>query len=187
MPSRSLLARAEDSLLLLVDLQDKLLAGITPEIRHAVLRHAGILAQAARLLEIPVLVSEQYPQGLGATATEIRPHLTDVAPAEKTRFSCCGVDALDARLQASGRRSIVLAGVETHICVLQSALQFLAAGFTPFVAEDATASRQPAHKANALARLRQAGVVVSNTESILFEWLGDARHPRFKAVSALIR
>ncbi|MEW6612347.1 isochorismatase family protein [Thermithiobacillus tepidarius DSM 3134] len=181
-----LLARADDSLLLLVDLQDKLLAGIVRDTRQSLLQHAGILAQAARLLDVPVLGTEQYPEGLGTTAAALRAHLP-TAPVAKTRFSCCGVEAVDQAFAAEQRRCVVIAGVEAHICVLQTALHLLEQGYAPFVVEDAVASRSPAHKRNALARLRQAGVIVSNLESVLFEWLGDARHPAFKAVSALIR
>lgn len=180
------LARAEDSLLLLIDLQDRLLGAISPDVRHALIHQAGMLAQAARLLDIPVLHTEQHRQGLGPTTTALQPFL-DTPAIDKTQFSCCGVSGVDAALASAKRRCIVIAGVEAHICVLQTALQLQAAGHAVFVVEDAVASRNDAHKTNALARLHQAGIIISNVESTLFEWLVDAGHPAFKSISALIR
>lgn len=187
MPSRPLLSLAGQSVLLLVDLQEKLLASLAPVPRTALLKQAEILAEAARLLDIPILQTQQYPRGLGNTAESLRSIAASAITLEKTRFSCCGVPAVDEFLNIQQRPCVVIAGVEAHICVMQTALQLFQAGFASFVVEDAVASRHSDHKHNALARLRQAGVVVSNTESTLFEWLGDAQNPHFKAISALIR
>lgn len=182
------LCRAGNSRLLLIDLQTRLLGAMPENDRARVLRNTGILLRAASLLAVPALLSEQYPRGLGATdeqLVELLPAQTPVV--EKTRFSCCGVPDYWWQLQTEDRRQAVIAGVEAHVCVLQTALELAELGRQVFVVEDAVCSRDPANAANALARLRQAGVVVTNTESVVFEWLGDAAHPQFKAVSALIR
>ncbi|AOV16190.1 hydrolase [Acidihalobacter aeolianus] len=182
------LCRAGDSRLLLIDIQERLLGAMPAADSERVLRCAGILARAAALLDVPAVLSEQYPRGLGPTHASLAEALADdIRPIEKTRFSCCDVPAYREALQADARRQTVIAGVEAHVCVLQTALELQTEGWEVFVVEDATCSRDPANAANALARLRQAGVVVSNTESVIFEWLGDAAHPQFKAISALIR
>lgn len=174
--------------LLLIDLQSRLLSAMPSIEREHVLSNTRILLQAANLLEIPVLLSEQYPRGLGHTEESVigslPPQNTTV---EKTSFSCCGEPGYLQHLQNENRQQVVIAGVEAHICVLQTAIELTKKGKQVFVVEDAVCSRNPANKQNALARLRQAGVIITNIESVLFEWLGDATHPQFKALSALIR
>lgn len=105
----------------------------------------------------------------------------------KTVFSCHRCDSWREQLQATQRKQLILVGIETHICILQTALEAHAAGFEVFVVEDATASRSFNNKFNAIARLRAAGIQITNTESVLFEWLQDANHPAFKSISKLIR
>jgi nicotinamidase-related amidase len=106
---------------------------------------------------------------------------------EKTAFSCCNAEGFDAAACADQRTQWILCGMEAHVCVLQTALELRARGLEVFVVADAISSRTEANRDNALARLRQAGVIVSNTESVLFEWLRDASDPQFKVLSALIR
>ena len=151
-----------------------------------VIKNAGILAQAATLLHIPIIVTEQYPQGLGNTLPAIKQHLPNLKPVEKTAFSACGEPKFNQQLQRENSH-IILLGMESHICVLQTALDLLPVGKTVFVVEDAIISRAPANKANAIARLHAAGCIVTNTESVLFEWLGNANHDAFKILSKLIR
>jgi len=185
---RSLLCSAEESQLVAVDIQGRL-AGAMPESeRERVLRHAEVLAEAAGKLAIPVLATEQYPKGLGPTAEPVAEALPPATPLfEKTCFSCGGAEGFLNALGAGGRKQVVLAGMETHVCVLQTALELQGHGFQLFVVEDAVCSRNAANHRSALERLRQAGVIVTNTESVLFEWLRDASHERFKAISALIK
>jgi nicotinamidase-related amidase len=173
------LARAADSALVVVDIQERL-AAVMPA-RAAVVRATGILLDAAALLGIPVLVSEQYPKGLGATVPEVAGKLPKGATrVGKTAFSACGALPLT-------RPQAVIAGMEAHVCVLQTALEMAAAGREVFVVADAVCSRSEANYANALTRMQAAGVVVTNLESVLFEWLRDAAHEQFRAVSKLIR
>jgi len=173
------LVRAADSALVVIDIQERL-ASVMP-VREAVVRATGILLQAAACLEIPVWFTEQYPKGLGSTVAEVAAMLPKGAQrVEKTCFSGCAALPLT-------RPQVVLAGMEAHVCVLQTALELAATGREVFVVADAICSRTEANHANALARLRHAGVVVTNTESVIFEWLRDAAHEHFRAISKLIR
>lgn len=183
------LCRRESSALLIVDVQIRLAAAMPAEARARVLRNAGVLIEAAKALGIPLVQTEQYPRGLGPTEPALAERLQDKAQRlEKTSFSCCDAAGFDAAVCADVRRTQwILCGMETHVCVLQTALDMRSRGLEVFVVEDATCSRSAANFSNALARLRQAGIVVSNTESVLFEWLRDASHPQFKALTALIR
>jgi len=188
MPTPSLLARAADSVLVIDDIQERLLSVMPPAARDQMLRNVRILAESAALLGIPVLVTEQYPRGLGATAAPVLEALPPATPRiEKTCFSCAGSEGFTAALAAAARSQIVLAGMEAHVCVLQSALELRAAGREVWMVEDACCSRNPANHRNAADRLRAAGVVVANTESVVFEWLRDARHEYFKAISTMVR
>ena len=178
MPPAKLL-RASDSTLVIIDIQERL-AAVMPE-REPVVRAASILLEAASRLYVPVLVSEQYPKGLGPTVPEIAAQLPpEAARIEKTSFSACGA------LPVS-RPQVVIAGMEAHVCVLQTALEMCAAGRDVFVVQDAVCSRARANYDNALERLRAAGATITNTESVIFEWLRDASHEHFRALSKLIR
>lgn len=183
-----MLCRREDSALLIVDVQSRLAGAMPADARSTVLRNTGILIDAAKALAIPLVQTEQYPRGLGGTEAVLAERLDGAATRlEKTTFSCCGADGFDAAACADGRTQWILCGMEAHVCVLQTALELHARGLQVFVVEDGICSRTEANRANALARLRQAGVIVTNTESVLFEWLRDANDPQFKALSALIR
>lgn len=181
-----MLASQQLSQLVIIDMQVKLASVMPAEALQGAVRNCGVLVQAAHLLAVPTILTEQYPQGLGETVSEIKQHLPNCKPVTKTAFSACGELRFSQQLHRD-KPQIILAGMEAHICVLQTALTLLQAGKQVFVAEDAVISRNPANKANALARLRDAGCVISNTESVVFEWLGDANHEAFKAVSKLIR
>jgi nicotinamidase-related amidase len=179
-------ATAQQSQLVIIDMQVKLAPAMPKEAMQAVIKNCGILAQAANLLSVPVIVTEQYPQGLGETLLDISEHLAKVKAIAKTAFSAYGEPKFKQQLQRD-KSAIILTGMEAHICVLQTALALQAIGKQVFVVEDAVISRSPANKANTLARLRDAGCVISNTESVVFEWLSDANHEAFKAISKLIR
>lgn len=174
------------SQLVIIDMQVKLAPAMAADVLQSVVKNCGILAQAANLLAVPNVATEQYPQGLGETLAEIKAHLTNGKFIAKTAFSACGEPKFNQQLQRENSH-IILAGMEAHICVLQTALDLLQANKQVFVVEDAIISRNPANKANAIARMRDAGCVIGNTESIVFEWLRNANHDAFKAVSKLIR
>jgi isochorismate hydrolase len=174
------------SQLVMIDMQVKLASVMQAEALQSVVKNCGVLAQAAHLISVPTVLTEQYPQGLGETIPEIRQHLPNCKLIAKTAFSACGEPNFNQQLHRDNPH-IILAGMEAHICVLQTALALLQAGKQVFVVEDAIISRSSVNKGNAVARLRNAGCIISNTESVVFELLGDANHEAFKAISKLIR
>ncbi len=184
---QSATATAALSQLIVIDVQAKLAPVMQPDDMQAVLKNISLLVQAANLLQVPMIVTEQYPQGLGATLPEIMQAIVpQVKPISKTAFSA---NKAPKFIQQCTRDTpqLILTGMEAHICVLQTALGLIQANKQVFVVEDAIISRNPANKTNAIARMRDAGCIISNTESIVFEWLGDANHAAFKTISKLIK
>ncbi len=182
------LLNCDDSLLVIIDLQSKLSAVMPPEQACLTTRNSTRLIDAANILDIPILVTEQYPQGLGATEEMLVTKLSLSTPIfEKSGFSCCASDSFCEALLTSERKQVILVGQEAHICILQSALELTQRGHQVYVVEDAVSSRNPEHKHYALQRLQQQGVTIVNYESVLFEWLKNANHPQFKTISALSR
>lgn len=180
-----MLLSASESLLLVIDIQDRLL----PVMHEAerVVRQTGILLQAAARLQIPVLLTEQYPKGLGPTAPEIRAAAGDSAILEKLHFSAWSEAAVRERIASIDRPQVVIAGIEAHVCVLQTALELAGAGRKVMVVTDAISSRHPDSAAVAKDRMAAAGIGLVTTEMCLFEWLGSAAHPEFKTLSRLIK
>lgn len=182
------LCRADESALLLIDAQQRLADAMVPSALAAMTAAGARLLQAAGRLHLPVTVTEQYPKGLGRTLPALREHLpTDHRLLDKTSFSCCDADGFIDHINRLQRRQVVISGMETHICVLQTALQLQANGYAVYVAEDAVCARSPERSRNGIERMRQAGIVITHSDSVLFEWLRDAGHPEFKAISALLR
>jgi len=176
-----------DSVLVIVDVQAKLTVAMPQEPAKAMIANIRALISAANILTIPVLVTEQYPKGLGPTEPAIAELLLPTADIfAKTGFSCCAADGFNATLTNKQRKQIILVGQESHICVLQTALELAQQDYQVHVLEDAVCSRNPEHKSYALQRLQQQGITVSNYESVLFEWLRNANHPDFKSISKLI-
>ncbi len=179
------LCERRHSRLLLIDLQERLLAAMPEAERMAVERNVGRLVAAARLLDVPVEVTLQYPRGLGPVTPPLESLLDDSdGRTEKTSFSCCAAEDLSRRITGS---DVIVCGTEAHVCVLQTTMDLRAGGEIVFVVEDAVCSRDPRLKANGIERMRAAGAVITNHESVLFEWLHDAADPQFRAVSRLIR
>lgn len=172
------------SRLLLVDVQQHLASAMhDPEV---LLQNCSILLSAARELSVPLTISEQYPKALGRTVP-ILAEATTVKPIEKLEFSCLRNPAIRSELGKPRDCDLVIAGIEAHVCVLQTALDALNAGYTVFVVADAVTSRNPESKERALRRLGSAGCIVVTTEMVVFEWLGTAAAPQFRSLSKLIR
>lgn len=176
----------ENSLLLLVDIQEKLLAAIkkSEDIRN----NSVILAKAASILELPVVITEQYPKGLGNTIDRIKLNLppdTDIV--EKTGFNCFEADGFEAILEKHGKKQIIVCGIEAHICVHQTVTALLQKGYEVHVVKDAVVSRTKENYKAGLARMYADGAVQTTTEIVLFEWLKSAKHPKFKEVQGLIK
>ncbi len=182
------LLRILDSVLVVVDMQGKLSA-VMPEIDAALMHENTVsLLEAANNLAIPVLVTEQYPQGLGQTEQSVREALPNPAPIfEKTSFSCTGASGFMPALELTKSKQVILVGQEARVCIVQTALDLIALGYQVHVVEDAICARKAEHKFYALQRLQAQNVVITNYESVLFEWLRDANHPDFKAISSLLR
>ena len=182
-----LMTTAQDSVLILMDIQERLTAAMPNGVRERLIAQVSILLTASKALSVPLIVTEQYPKGLGSTELALKSLLAETVPIiEKTSFSSAKVEGFLAAIAETKRTQIILTGMETHICILQSALDLQQQGYQVFVVEDAVSSRLTTNQDNALQRMRQAGVIVSNVESIIFEWLGDAKHPEFRSLSKLI-
>lgn len=180
-----MLIRRADSLLLVVDIQQKLAPALTDG--AAITANAVRLLSAAGKLGIPAFVSEQYVRGLGPSLPEIRAAAVDARFFEKTHFSCAAEAGVVDLLRASGRHQVVLCGSEAHVCVLQSAFGLQDEGFEVFLAADAAASRTPANRDAAIARMRAGGIGIATTEMVLFEWLGCAATDEFRTLLPLIK
>lgn len=174
---------ATDTGLLVIDVQEKLIPRILNA--DAIVRNIGFLIDAARLLDMPIQATEQYPKGLGATVPELATKLP--TRPDKLAFSSCAVPSVVEAFHRAACPKIVLAGIETHVCVLHTALDLLALDFRVFIAIDAVGARYRLDHDVALRRLEQAGAVLTTTEGCLFEWMGGADHPQFKAISALVQ
>jgi nicotinamidase-related amidase len=173
------------SQVVVIDIQDKLVDVMPKSEIKKVIDASSVLIQAAKILEVPCLYTEQYPKGLGLTVKKIKSLLPEPAIEKKT-FSCLDESKFKSALVKS-RPQIILCGLETHICILQTALALKAAGKEVFVVEDATLSRSSLHHQNAIARLRSEGIVVTNIESVIFEWLRAAEGDHFKIIAKLIK
>ncbi len=177
----------EQSVLVIVDVQQRLLTAMPEQSGSELVQQASVLITAADRLKIPMLVTEQYPKGLGSTDSRLQTLFSEqTITIEKTCFSCVQSEIFREQLSRLNRKQVILAGMESHICIMQTALALDEAGYDVYVVEDAVCSRRESHKRNAIDRLRQVGVTISNTESVLFEWLADAKHPEFRALSKLI-
>lgn len=185
-----ILADTNKSQLVLVDVQTRLSAVMSDP--DSLLRNCNILIESARLLGIPVTVTEQYPKGIGPTNTELVDTLgSEYRPVEKTCFSSCSADSfIQSIRQHDSRNQIILCGIEAHVCILQTAMDLLNDNNTDwhvFVVADAVDSRNEKNKNLALTRLQKAGAIISCTESVLFEWMKNSSNEHFKKISALIR
>lgn len=177
---------AGQCVLLVVDIQEKLAAHMAE--REPVVAASARLVTAAKRLGVPVLVTEQYPRGIGATAPELVTALGEAyRPIEKMSFACTGEPAFVTAFDASARRQAVLCGMESHICILQTALGLLAKGCAVHVAADAVCSRSAENKRVALEMMRQAGVTITCWETVAFQWLGKAGTPEFKDLRPLFK
>jgi nicotinamidase-related amidase len=174
---------AADTALLVIDVQEKLL-NLIPN-SPVLVRDIGFLVDAAQLLDIPVWATEQYPKGLGPTSAELLRRLP--TRLEKTAFSCCAVAAVVDGMRKAARPKVLLAGIEAHVCVQQTALDLVDLGFRVYVAADAVLSRYAVDREFALRRMEQAGVVLTTSESATFEWIGGSSHIHFKAFSRLVQ
>lgn len=183
MPRSPEMMSAGDTGLLVVDVQEKLIRLLPDHLR--IVWNIRRLLDGAKLFSMPTLATEQYPQGLGGTVAELAERLGAIAA--KTTFSCTGCEAIAAELERLAVHKWLVVGIESHVCVLQTVLDLLSAGFRVFVAADAVGSRFEADSRVALSRMESAGATLTTCESALFEWCADSAAPQFKQLSQLIK
>jgi nicotinamidase-related amidase len=177
-----------DAALLVVDFQENLAKAMAPEELARASRNTGVLLTAARRLRLPVLATEQYPRGLGSTIAELRPLLADVEIVEKLEFSCARAPGFDDQLAGiAPRNSIIVTGMEAHVCVYQTVLDLLERGVSVQVPRDAVVSRTAQNLETGLRLMERAGAVVTSTETVLFQLLERAGTDEFRELSKLIR
>jgi nicotinamidase-related amidase len=172
--------------LVIVDMQESFRQAV-PDFAELAARIA-LVAHAVRLIGLPLIVTEQYPKGLGRTAGEIRAVLPEgLEPIEKTAFSSCGAQEFVTRLEEAGARQILVCGIETHICVNQTTHDLLGRGYQVHILTDCVSSRSAQNREIGLTKMFRSGALPSSIELALFELLRDARHEQFKAIQKLIK
>lgn len=172
-------------LLLLIDVQEKLVAMLE---KNTVVRKSTTLLKTANILDIPSIITEQYPQGLGKTVDFVSEHIKEnTTMFEKTAFSALKDDGFLEKLKSFGKKQIIIGGIEAHICVHQTVADLIENGFEVYVVKDACASRKKDDFKSGIKLMEQNGAKISATEAVLFELLKTSKHPNFKEVQALIK
>jgi nicotinamidase-related amidase len=170
---------------LVIDIQERLFPLIFEN--EQLVRNTNILIAGLKVLSIPVFVTEQYVKGLGPTVAPIAASLEGIKRTEKMSFSCCDEPRLMEGIAVTGKENIIITGIESHVCVLQTVLDLLRNGYHPVVVEDCISSRRENDKRMAVERMRQAGAIITTSESILFELLRYSGTEQFKAISRLVK
>jgi nicotinamidase-related amidase len=179
--------RPDDTALLVIDIQERLFNAMEKELKPVLIKNNAILIRTAKTFSMPVLVSEQYPKGLGSTITDMTELLNDIPRIEKLCFSCFREELVKKAIVAAGKKNIIITGIETHVCVLQTVLDLLDAGYNPVVASDAVLSRNASDRLAAIEAMRDAGAVVYPTETISFMLIEKAGTQEFKQLSPLFK
>jgi nicotinamidase-related amidase len=177
--------RLDAAVMVLIDVQGKLADAMFE--RDALLDSLRRLIQGVRTLGVPLLWTEQNPARMGPTVAPLRDLLQGLAPLGKMAFSCCGEASFVTALEATGRRQVLLAGIETHVCVWQTAADLRAVGYAVEVPADAVSSRTAASRLIGLERIRSAGAGVTSVETALFELMGTAEHPAFRDILKIVK
>lgn len=180
--------KKEEATLVVIDFQERLMPAMYD--REDVEDKAARLIRGCKELEVPVVVTQQYTRGLGETVPVVAEALGEFEPIEKVTFSCCGCEEFTKTMEdakAAGRKSVIVSGCETHICVEQTVLDLLEKGFDVFLVADAVQSRSEEHKDISICRMENAGAVILSYESVLYELLVTSKAPQFKAISAIVK
>ena len=175
----------ESAVLLVIDFQEKIFTAIHEHDNLA--KRVPILIEGMKVLGIPVIVTEQYVKGLGSTIPEIAEKIQGIERIEKASFSCCDEPRFMMELASSGKEYVIIAGVESHVCVLQTVIDLIQNGYHPIVVEDCISSRKPNDKLIAIERMRKEGVIITTYEAIMFELLRYSGGETFKAISKLVK
>jgi nicotinamidase-related amidase len=175
------------AVLVVIDVQEKLCAAMDQDVLRQLTKNTGILLESANELAIPVVFTEQYVKGLGSTLSELKSRAPVATCYEKMTFSCCGNEAFVDQLEESGRTQVIVTGMETHVCVLQTVIELLDEGFNVHIVKDAVMSRSSDNKQTAIEAMVLAGAVPTCTESVVFQLLKIAGTESFKKLSKLVK
>jgi nicotinamidase-related amidase len=170
---------------ILIDVQEKLLPVMHE--RENLINNLKILTEGLQVLSVPIIVTQQYTKGLGETIDELSSLIPEFLPIEKTTFSCYDEPAFVEALEEIDAPNVIIFGIESHVCVLQTAIDLKEAGYNPIIIQDCTSSRSAANKQIALERFKYEGIMISSYESILFELTRSAKSPEFKSISKLVK
>lgn len=176
---------AKSTVALVIDIQEKLFPHIDEY--KQLEKNCLILLPGLRELQIPLIVTEQYRKGLGPTLNSIRKIVKNFNPIEKLSFSCCGDQHFLETLKKHGKRNVIICGIESHVCVLQTVIDLVERGYQPVVVEDCVSSRKKSDKDIAIRRMQREGAILTSYESILFELCQVAGTDQFKAISKLVK
>jgi nicotinamidase-related amidase len=177
----------EQAVLIVIDVQEVLMKKMDSEVGKKVIQNIQTLLTFAKKMAIPILITEQYPKGLGNTVAEIKMEMGSILPIEKISFSCCGVVAFKDQLNRLGRKQILLTGIETHVCVLQTANDLIQEGYEVHVVADAVCSRKRLDWETGLRWIGKRGAMISTTEIIAFQLLKEAGTEEFRRLSKLLK
>lgn len=180
-----MLIRAEDSVLVVIDMQERLVPAMQAPART--IKNTRLLLTAAKACNVPTIITEQYPKGLGPTVSEIKASFPESPIIEKMHFSCMEDPQFKATFTSLNRKQAILVGMEAHICVVQTAASLIEQNYEVFVVSDATASRTVESEEACKVRLSASGAHIVTSEMVIFEWLGKAGTPAFKALLPLIK
>lgn len=175
----------DNAVLVVIDIQDRLFRVMHE--KEKLLQNVLKLVKGVQVLDIPVVLTEQYPAGLGPTLPEISQPLPDIQPIEKYCFSCCDEERFQQTLESSNRKQVLIAGIEAHICVYQTAMALLDSGYEVHVVVDCVASREVANKEVSLTKMSNAGVSLTTMEMALFELLKVGKGEKFKRISKIVK
>jgi len=177
----------DKAVLVVIDVQEKLCVAMDEKVLRKLTKNIGILLESAAELNVPVLITEQYVKGLGATLPELKEKAAMASCYEKMAFSCCGSTEFVEKLKATGRTQVIITGMETHVCVLQTVIELRDAGFEVHIVKDAVMSRSKHNWQTAIEAMTLTGAVPTCTESAMFQLLKVAGTEEFKKLSKLVR
>jgi nicotinamidase-related amidase len=177
--------KREESIAVVVDIQERLLPHISEG--DILLSNSLKLIDGLKVLAVPFIITQQYTRGLGPTHPDISARFPGIGHVEKISFSCCGEPSFTEKLKNAGKKNVILLGIETHVCVLQTCLDLLESGYIPVVVQDCVSSRKASDRATAFERMRKEGAIITTYESLLFELTVSAGTDTFKAVSAIVK
>jgi nicotinamidase-related amidase len=181
------LIQPEDCMLLTIDIQQRLYNAMDKDFQKIFVKNSAILLEVAKTFDIPIIISEQYPRGLGRTIDEIENIIEGIPKFEKLFFSCFREKTIRDSLQELAKKTAIIIGIEAHVCVFQTALDLLMAGYRVVVISDAVCSRRKHDRENAIAALDKAGAIILSTETVAFMFLEKAGTDKFKKTAHLFR